>query len=186
MTASLKPRARPPPRREASSKIKKNLFAAEDRTPDGKTNKRPHLLSCLRGLGATRWWPNQQAQPRVVSRPGVLDNDKSSSKTTRRKRIRCPSSAAYKGSTTNICFYIFGQVPAGSGGPRKAPQGNPMGLRRLPGASRRPQAPTTTQTNKKTSQTQSIKQSSKSQEQIRTSPWIWLNTPCAWPTWLPS
>jgi hypothetical protein len=143
MTASLKARARPPPRREASSKIKKKQIIFSPPKTEPPTAKQ------ISDPIYKRWWPDQQAQPRVVSRRGVMNNDKSSSKPTGRKRIRPPSSAAYKGSTTNICFYIFGQVPAGSGGPRKAPQGHPMGFRRLPGASRRPQAPTTTQTNKK-------------------------------------
>ena len=180
MTASLKARARPPPRREASSKIKKK------QTIFSPPKTEPPTAKQISDPIYKRWWPDQQAQPRVVSRRGVMNNDKSSSKPTGRKRIRPPSSAAYKGSTTNICFYIFGQVPAGSGGPRKAPQGHPMGFRRLPGASRRPQASTTTHTNKKISQTESMKQSSKGQEQFRTSPWIRSNIPCAWPSWLPS
>ena len=106
------------------------------------------------------------------SHPGVLNNDKSSSKPTGRKQIyahRPPSSATSKGPTTNMSFYIFGPVPAGSGGP-EGTQGPSVGVSATAGAPRKPQGPTTTQTNKQKtmSQTESIEQSSKGQKNKKT------------------
>jgi hypothetical protein len=78
---------------------------------------------------------------------------------------RAPRAPWYPGRHPRAIRRGFGDFRGPPGSPRDTP---------------RPKA------KKKRSQTESIEQSSKGQKQIRTSPWIWSNLPCAWPSWQPS
>jgi hypothetical protein len=98
-----------------------------------------------------------------------------------------PQARPLKRAPQQIWVFIFvARDPRAPGAPGGTP-GPSVGVSATSGAL--PEAPGTHHDpNQKTtmSQTESIEQSSKGQKQIRTSPWIWSNIPCAWPSWLPS